>query len=322
MASKSKVPETMQALRLHPDSTLHYEAAPVPSVSSTQILVRVSATAITRSELSWAETLSRPFAIPGHDISGTVILAPPTSKFKTGDEVFGLLAFNRNGAAAEYTIALEEELCLKPRNLNHEQAAAIPLSALTAWQALFELGSLKAGTRILVTAAAGGVGSIAVQIAKSKGTYVIGSCSAKNIDSMKQLGVDLALDYVDGSFEAWIQEIREDLNERGVDLVLDCIGGETLRKCLGVVRTGGAVISVAEPVRDDWAEVKARLNDRVKTEFFVVRPDRSMLGKIKELVEEGALKDVVDRVWDLSQGNKAFEVLEKGHVRGKFVLRV
>ena len=105
-------------------------------------------------------------------------------------------------------------------------------------------------------------------------------------------------------------------------MVLDCIGGKALRKCLGVVRRGGAVISIAEPIDDDWAEVKARLNDHVKTKFFVVRPDGSMLEKIQELVKEGALKGVVDRVWELSQGNKAFEVLEKGHVRGKLVLRV
>jgi NADPH:quinone reductase-like Zn-dependent oxidoreductase len=313
----------MQTLRLHLDSTLHYEPAPVPAPSSTQILVRVSATAITRSELSWGETLSRPLAIPGHDVSGTVVLAPPTSKFKLGDEVFGLLAFNRNGAAAEYALASEEELCLKPKNLSHEQAAAIPLSALTAWQALFEHGSLKAGMRLLVTAAAGGVGSVAVQIAKSEGAYVIGTCSAKNIDSMRQLGVDLVLDYnKDDSFKTWVQEAEEDLNQRGVDMVLDCIGGETLRKCLGVVRRDGAVISVAEPIKDDWAEVKARLNDHVGTKFFVVRPNGPTLGRIRELVEEGALKDVVDRIWELSQGKKAFEVLEEGHARGKFILRV
>ena len=204
----SRVPKTMQALRLHPDSTLHYEAAPVPGPSSTQILVRVSATAITRSELTWGATLSRPLAIPGHDVSGAVVLAPSSSKFKPGDEVFGLLAFNCNGAAAEYAIALEEELCLKPRSLSHEQAAAVPLSALTAWQALFEHGALKAGTRLLVTAAAGGVGSIAVQLAKSKGAYVIGTCSAKNADSMRQLGVDMVLDYADGVFEEWFQEVE------------------------------------------------------------------------------------------------------------------
>lgn len=317
----SQIPETMQALRLHLDSTLHYEATPVPT-PSTQILVRVSATAITRSELSWGETLSRPLAIPGHDVSGTVVLTPHTSKFKPGDEVFGSLAFNRNGAAAEYTLALEEELCLKPKSLSHEQAAAIPLSALTAWQALFELGSLKSETRLLVTAAAGGVGSIAVQIAKSKGAYVIGTCSAKNTDSLRQLGVDLVLDYGENSFATWLQNVEGDLPGRGVDMVLDCIGGKSLRHCLSVVKRGGTIISVAEPIKNNWAEVRARLKDDVKTKFFVVRPDGWMLEKIRELVEQGTVKEVVDRVWELSQGKEAFEVLEKGHVRGKFVLRI
>lgn len=282
----------------------------------------MSAAAITRSELSWGETLSRSLAIPGHDVSGTVILAPPASKFKTGDEVFGLLAFNRDGAAAEYTLALEEELCLKPKNLSHEQAAAIPLSALTAWQALFEHGSLKAGTRLLVTAAGGGVGSAAVQIAKSKGAYVIGTCSAKNMDSMRQLGVDLVVNYGDSHFEIWAKELKEDLPARGVDMILDCIGGVTLRKCFSLVRRGGTVISIAEPIKDEWAELRSRLNDIVKTAFFVVRPDGSMLKNIQELVEEGLLKGVVERIWELPQGTEAFEVLEKGHVRGKLVLKI
>lgn len=232
------IPQIMQALRLHSESTLHYETAPLPA-PSTQILVRVSATAIARSELTWGETHSRSLAIPGHDISGTVVLAPPTSKFRTGDEVFGLLAFNRDGASAEYALVVEEELCLKPKNLSHEQAAAIPLSALTAWQVLFEHSSLKPGMRLLITATAGGVGSIAVQIAKSKGAYVIGTCSSKNTHSMRQLGVDLVLDYGDSSFETWVQEVEGNLPERGVDMILDCIGGITLRKCFSLVRRGG-----------------------------------------------------------------------------------
>jgi NADPH:quinone reductase-like Zn-dependent oxidoreductase len=317
-----QIPPTMQALRLHDDFTLHYEAAPVPAPSSTQVLLRVSATAITRSELTWDETISRSLAIPGHDVSGTVVSAPPMSKFNPGDQVFGLLAFNRDGAAADYTLAVEEELCIKPKNLSHDHAAAIPLSALTAWQALFEHGTLKAGTRLLVTAAAGGVGSIAVQIAKSRGAYIIGTCSAKNADMMRQLGVDMVLDYRDGSAEIWANEIKSDLEERGVDMVLDCIGGETLRGCLGIVRKGGIVISVAQPIKDDWAEVKARLNDHVKTKYFVVRPDGSMLENIQELVENRIVKEAVDGVWELNQGREAFEVLEKGHVRGKLVLRV
>lgn len=316
-----QVPETMKALRLHPDSTLRYEDVPVPAPSPDQILIRVSATAITRSELTWGETLSRPLPIPGHDVSGTVIWAPTTSKFAPGDEIFALLAFNRDGAAAEYAITLEEELCLKPKNLSHEQAAAIPLSALTAWQALFEHGRLREGMRLLITAASGGVGSLAVQIAKWAGAYVIGTSSLKNVNSIKQFGVDLALDYGDGGFERWIQEVKEKPDESGVDLVLDCIGGDALRKCLGLVRRGGAVISVAEPIKVDWPEVKARLNDNVKTIFFIVSPDGAMLGKIQELVEKGLVNEVVDKVWPLSQGKEAFEDLEKGHVRGKLVLK-
>lgn len=316
-----KVPETMQALRLHPDSFPYFEDAPVPLPSSDQILLRVSATAITRSELTWGETLSRPLPIPGHDVSGTIISAPPTSKFKPGDEVFGLLAFNRDGAAAEYAIALEDELCLKPKSVSHEQAAALPLSALTAWQALFQHSQLKKGMRLLITAASGGVGIMAVQIAQWAGAYVIGTCSSRNTSYLNQLGVNLVLDYGDGYFERWVQKVEENPNEGSVDLVLDCIGGKTLRTCLTVAKRGGAVLSVAEPIKEDWPEVKARLADNIKTTFFVVKPDGTTLAKIQELIDQGAVQAVVDRVWELSHGREAFELLERGHVRGKIVLR-
>lgn len=292
---------------------------PTPSLS--QVLIRVSATAITRSELTWTETVKRDLPIPGHDVSGTVVSAPATSKFKVGDEVFALLAFRRDGAAADYVVAEEHELALKPRRLRHHDAAAIPLSALTAYQALFEHAHLKSGgARLLVTAASGGVGVMAVQLGKSAGAYVLGTCSRKNSDFVRELGVNEAINYEDGGFANWVNTVLEKPEEKMVDVVLDCIGGDTLKKCLAIVRRGGTVISIAEPIKDDWPAVKARQDDNIKSAFFVVEPNGDMLEKIVALVDNEKLEPVIDKILDLEQGPEAFAELESGHVRGKIVL--
>jgi NADPH:quinone reductase-like Zn-dependent oxidoreductase len=235
--------------------------------------------------------------------------------------VFGLLAFDRDGAAAEHAIAEDEELALKPRKLRHHEAAAIPLSALTAYQALFEQAHLKSdGTRLLVTAAAGGVGVMGVQLGKSAGAFVLGTCSKKNADFVRKLGANETINYEDGGFADWVKTVLEKPEERMVDVVLDCIGGDTLKKCFSIVRKGGTVISIAEPIKDDWPAVKARENDDVKTTFFVVEPNGDMLEKIVGLVDSEKLEPVIDKVLGLREGPEAFAELESGQFRGKTVL--
>lgn len=303
----------MRALRLTDpaSSTVSFTesaASPTPSQSA-QYLIRVHATAITANELVWDETLSNTYPVPGHDVSGTIVSVPAaevSSDFKIGDEVFALIAFSRNGAAAEFVVVEAHELARKPAHLGHEEAAAIPLSALTAWQALFTHATLEEGQSILVLGAAGGVGTIAVQLAYWKGARVVGTCSAGKSEYVKSLGAHEVVDYktrkVEGKF----------------DVVLDCVGGETQQEGWGNVKDGGILVSIAEAVK----EKKKEQFPGIRSRFFIVEPDGQQLGKIGELIEKGSIKPVVDKIFDLEDGKAAFELLAMGRARGKIVLRV
>ncbi|KAI9807236.1 MAG: hypothetical protein M1825_005954 [Sarcosagium campestre] len=335
----------MKALRLHPpaptaDPNLKYDETqqrlePLPQDS---VLIRVHATSLTQGELSWPETTKdREYPIPGHDVSGIVVevsastssSAPAAehddgkapSALAIGDEVYGLIAFNRDGAAAEYTVGLRSELALKPRSLSHEQAAAVPLSALTAWQHIIDYGGLKAGQSVLVTGAAGGVGASAMQIAKAAGAgRVIGTGSSGSLDFIRGLGADLAVDYTKGN------TLREAVAAAGatlgvdekVDIVLDCVGGATLEGSFEVVKDGGAVCCVAEPAR---LEVRERF-PKVRSRFWIVEPSGLQLETITQWIEEGKLRSIVDRVLPVEEGREAFRILARGHNRGKIVLKV
>lgn len=301
----------MRALRLidPASSTVSFteSAAPPTPSQSGQYLIQVHATAITANELVWNETISNTYPIPGHDVSGTIVSVPEASSdFKIGDEVFALIAFDRDGAAAEFVVLEAHELARKPAHLAHEKAAAIPLSALTAWQALFTHATLEEGQSVLVLGAAGGVGTIAVQLAYWKGARVIGTCSAGKSEFVKSLGAHEVVDYktrkVEGKF----------------DVVLDCVGGETQQEGWGNVKDGGILVSVAEAVQ----EKKKEQFPGIRSRFFIVEPDGRQLGQIGELIDKGSIKPVVDSIFDLEDGKAAFELLAKGRALGKIILRV
>lgn len=303
----------MRALRLidPASSTVSFteSAAPPTPSQSAQYLIRVHATAITANELVWNETLSNTYPIPGHDVSGTIVSVPVaevSSDFKIGDEVFALIAFSRDGAAAEFVVVEAHELARKPAHLGHEEAAAIPLSALTAWQALFTHATLEEGQSILVLGAAGGVGTIAVQLAYWKGAKVVGTCSASKSEYVKDLGAHEVIDY------------KTRKVEEKFDVVLDCVGGETQQEGWGNVKDGGILVSIAEAVQEE----KKEHFPRIRSQFFIVEPDGQQLGKIGELIEKGSIKPVVDKIFDLEDGKAAFELLAMGRARGKIVLRV
>ncbi len=303
----------MKALRLHPPGTpqaLEYGDAPRPQPRPGEVLIRVVATAITANELIWTETTKRTLPVPGHDVSGVVAaIGGKDNDFKIGELVFALTSFSRDGSAAEYVIALPSELALKPETLTHEQAAAVPLSALTAWQALFMHADLKAGQRVLITGAAGGVGVMALQLAKWVDAYVIGTCSGRNSGFVKGLGADEVIDYTAATFERAVD---------AVDVLLDCVGSSTLHRSWSLMKEGGVLVSVAEPPRDGESVKHAD----VKATFFVVEPNGEQLSQIAALIEEGKIKPIVDSVLALSEGVKAFEQLAMGHSRGKVVLRI
>ena len=268
-------------------------------------------------------------------------------KFKVGDEVFGLLAFDRDGGAADCVLALEEELAFKPRNVSAAVSCAVPLSGLSAWQAFFGQAGLtevanrgqgeaervaegKGGLvegrkpmRVLITNASGGVGVQAVQLLRSQtlfGTqkfWICGTCSGRNEGFVKgELGADEVIDYTVN------RDISEAFRTRGwepVDIVFDCVGGETLRQVHSpaVVRDGGVVVSIAQPPEKEWAK------DRdLKSSFFIVEPNGEQLQKLAQLVEAGELKGYVEKVYDLIEAREAMNRVESARVRGKVVLRV
>ena len=317
----------MKAIRIHdrggPDH-LVYEDAPQPSPGPGEVLVRVYAAGIIANELKWDETYQTKtgspltLPIPGRDLSGVVAEVGPavpgvpgvTTLIK-GSEVYAMLDYGRDGAQADYTIALPNELVPKPSTLDHVQAAAVPLSALTAWQALFDNAHLAAGQTVLIHGGAGGVGVFAVQLAHWAGAQVITTASARNRDLLGELGVGTneIIDYSTTRFEEVVH---------GVDLVFDLVGGDTLQRSWQVIKPGGVLVSVVSPPPPP-AVTKGH---DVRFAWFVVEPNRDELLHIGALIDAGHLRPIIDTVFPLAQARQAYEQAAKGHTRGKIVLRV
>jgi len=294
---------------------LAYEDAPKPALQPGDALIRVIATSITKTELTWDETYTdcdgRPRipTIPGHEFAGIVdALAPEAAGVRVGDAVYALSSFCRNGSAAEFIAIRAADLAPKPHSLNFEQAAAVPLAGLTAWQALFDHAQIEEGERVLVHGAAGGVGTYAVQLANWKGAEVIATASAKDHNFLAELGASEVIDYTHERFEEKVED---------VDVVLDTVGGETQQRSCGVLRRGGILISIVSPVA---VEKAASLG--LRGAFFIVAPNRSQLIQLGHLIDKGALRVVVGAVLPLARAREAFEQGSADHKRGKIVLRV
>jgi NADPH:quinone reductase-like Zn-dependent oxidoreductase len=308
----------MKAIRMHSrggPELLAYEDAPKPALQPGDALVRVIATSITKTELTWDETYNdcdgRPRipTIPGHEFSGVVdAVAEDVAGVKAGDAVYALSSFCRNGSAAEYIAIRSADLAPKPHTVSFEQAAAVPLAGLTAWQALFDYAQFQKGQRILIHGGAGGVGTYAVQLASWKGAEVITTASAQNHDFLRELGASEVIDYTRQRFE---EEVKD------VDVVLDTIGGETQQRSWGILRRGGILISIVSPVS---AEKAASLG--VRSAFFIVEPKRSQLIELGRLIDAGTLRVIVGATLPLEKAQEAFEKGFAGHLRGKIVLQV
>ncbi len=309
----------MKAIRIHgrggPDH-LVYEDAPQPHPGEGEVLVQVYAAGIIANELKWDETYQtttgspRDLPIPGRDLSGVVEeVGPGVTALVKGAEVYAMLGYGRDGAEADYTIALPNELAPKPGKLDHEQAAAVPLSALTAWQALFDQAHLAAGQTVLIQGGAGGVGVFAVQLAHWAGARVIATASARDRDFVRELGANEVIDYTTTRFEEVVH---------GVDLVFDMVGGDTLQRSWQVIQPGGLLVSIVspQPLAGEGKEHDVRFA------YFIVEPNRDELIRISELIDAGHLRPVIDTVYPLAQARQAYEQAAKGHTRGKIVLRV
>src|SRR5438105_11427161 len=282
----SRESDLMKAIRMHTQGgpeLLAYEDAPKPALQPGDALVRVIATSITKTELTWDETYTdcdgRPRipTIPGHEFAGIVdALAPEAAGVRVGDAVYALSSFCRNGSAAEFIAIRAADLAPKPHSLNFEQAAAVPLAGLTAWQALIDHAQIEKGERVLIHGAAGGVGTYAVQLASWKGAEVIATASTRDQDFLGELGAAEVIDYTHERFEEKVKD---------VDVVLDTVGGETQQRSWGVLRRGGILISIVSPVA---AEKAASLG--LRGAFFIVEPNRAQLIQLGELIDEGTLR--------------------------------
>jgi len=312
----------MKAVRLHArggPEQLVYEDAPRPKMCSGDALVRVHATGITPAELTWEETYKncdgseRPLAIPGHEVSGIVeSVADGVSSELVGEAVYGLTSFCRDGGAAEYVAVCAADLAPKPRTLGHAQAAAVPLSALTVWQAFFDHAHLAPGQRVLLHGATGGIGTFAVQIAHWCGAYVIGTASAQNHEFLVSLGADEVIDYQQVRLEHVIDE---------VDVVLDTVGGETRERSWQVLKPTGILVSLTGPIPESEAAGHNERGGR-RGLFFIVEARREQLSRIAALIDSGDLWPVITATVPLASAREAFERGVAGHTRGKLVLEV
>jgi NADPH:quinone reductase-like Zn-dependent oxidoreductase len=226
---------------------------------------------------------------------------------RKGDQVFAFIGTDR-GAQAQYAMVKADEFAPKPENLNHVEAASVPLAALTAWQGLFEHGELKSGQKVLIHGGAGGVGHFAIQLAKARGAWVATTCNGRDIDFVKKLGADQAIDYEIQRFE---NEVKE------VDLVFDLIGGQTQERSFQVIKTGGALISTLQAPDKEKADAKG-----LRTAHYMTQPSAAQLAEIGQLIRLGKVRPHVYATFPLQDAALAEGVLEKEHVRGKIVLDV
>jgi NADPH:quinone reductase-like Zn-dependent oxidoreductase len=277
---------------------LALEEADRPQPGPGEALVRVHAAAITRGELEWP--VDRLPAIPSYELSGVVEdVGPAVGGAAAGDEVIALTAFDRDGVAADYAVVPADQLVAKPRPLGHAESAAIPLPALTAWQGLFDHGRLGAGERVLINGAAGNVGGYAVQLARAAGAHVIGIASAASVDPVLELGAHEAVDAA-----TRIEDAVE-----AVDVVLDTVGGERLRRSFGVLGAGGRLVSVADDPGAGGV-------------YFLVEPKRDQLEELARRADAGELRPAPVEVYPLASAREAFARSTEPRRRGKVVLAV
>jgi NADPH:quinone reductase-like Zn-dependent oxidoreductase len=292
---------------------LKIEQAPRPEPNEDEALVRVIASGVNPADpLTLSGKYAREFGthlplIPGYEIAGVVEkIGANVTKLKVGDAVYGYPTFG--GGWADYVTVKELEVAAKPRSLNFVDAAAVPMGALTAWQALVDVAKLQPGQTVLIHGGSGGVGSFAIQIAKARGARVIATASTANQDLLKQLGADVAVDYTKTKFE----DVARD-----VDAVLDPVGKETLARSYGVVKKDGIVMSLV--ARPDPVELKKR---GIRGAGISVHPDAEDLTEIAQLIDAGKIKPTVTQVLPLSEAIAAQQQAATHHTRGKVVLRI
>jgi NADPH:quinone reductase-like Zn-dependent oxidoreductase len=286
--------------------------APKPEPGPTEVLVRVHAAGVNPTDWkhrAFGLFLGQPPFVLGWELSGVVeATGLGVTLHKPGDAVFGMLKYPQGaGAHAEYVSAPSRYFARKPENIDHVQAAAIPLAGLTAWQALVDTANVQAGQRVLIHAAAGGVGHLAVQIAKARGAYVIGTASEPKHDLLRRLGADELIDYRTTDFAE---------TARDVDVVLDTIGGEYGPRSVRTLRPGGVIVTITP------RDVQVPDTPGIRSEVLLVEPDQQAMKELAALAADGRLRAELDTVVPLEEAAKAHERGETNRTTGKIVLTV
>jgi NADPH:quinone reductase-like Zn-dependent oxidoreductase len=309
---------TMNALRSHRrggPETLEYEQAPVPEPDADEVRVAVRAAGITFDELLWdlswtRDGKDRTPVIPSHEFFGVVdSVGRSVTDLAPGQQVIGMAPFDRDGAAAEYVVVPSSFVSVAPENVSPVQAAAMPLAALTAWQALVDHARVTQGERVLVLGGTGGVGSFVTQIAHHIGAHVTATIRGEGAELARQLGAE---DVVDVLAHA------DQLTDRSFDVVIDTVGGDSLDRAFPLLRRGGRLVTLPAPPSEQKAAAAG-----VEAMFFVVSPDRASLNNVADLASAGAIRPQIAATFDLCDGRRAYESgRDKGRRPGKTVLTV
>jgi NADPH:quinone reductase-like Zn-dependent oxidoreductase len=286
-----------------------FDEVPVPEPGVGQVTVKVSGCGVNPVDWKIREGRYDPIlglpAIMGREFSGTVDrLGPDVSDFKVGDEVYGIA----EGSCAEFVVASVDAMGLKPSSMDLPDAAAVPLAGMTAFQSLFDVANLQNGQRAVITAASGGVGTFAVQLAKWKGAYVIATTSSRNAHLVQEIGADEVIDYHKARFEEVVSDI---------DVILDATGGDTALKGLKALKLGGIVVSIASSAPVDEAVLEGKR--AVRNRMVAKRED---LDRLSALVQDLEVRPVIDTVVRFDQAIEAFKESQEGHAVGKIVIRV
>ncbi|ASY60451.1 MULTISPECIES: NADP-dependent oxidoreductase [Sinorhizobium] len=318
---------------------LRFGEGPEPELRDNDVMVEIHAAGVNPLDNKIRDgefKLILPYRLPlalGNDVAGIVVrVGAKVRQFKAGDAVYARPAQDRIGTFAEYIAIDEADVAMKPNNLTMEEAASIPLVALTAWQALVERANVQKGHKVLILAGSGGVGTIAIQLAKHLGAYVATTASTANIALVKSLGADVVIDYKNDDFERVLQ---------GYDVVLNSLEKETLEKSLRVLKPGGKLISISGPPDPDFArqngsgwllQLVMRLlsfgirrqskRRRISYSFLFMTANGGQLGKITSLIEAGVIRPVLDRVFPFERTNEALDYVDTGRAKGKVVVTV
>ena len=308
----------MKAVRIHRygnTNVLAFEDAPKPSITDQDVLIRVVATSV--NPVDWKiregylqEIISYDMPLTlGWDVSGVIAaVGTDVSDFNVGDAVYSRPDINRNGAYAELVAVRACEIAHKPKTISHNEAASVPLVGITAWEVLINCAEISAGQRVLIHAGSGGVGTLAIQLAKSQGAYVITTTSEKNRALVESLGADQVIDYNKQNFAEIINNI---------DVVFDTLGGKILDSSWSVLKQGGILVSIASPP----SEVKAK-ELGVRCAFVFIEPNAYILLQLAKLIDQGKIRPIVGAEFALKNIQKAHTLSASGHAVGKIVLSV